>query len=124
MGKHIFLTTIGVASEIKSWRPRNCHTELEYRNSLLAKLQGAFPIAARKEYGHGRVKADIAFENRIGIELKFNLNSPAKKQRLVGQLNDYRGACKNIIGVLVGKTDPDLYQELSRSEQDVVLIKK
>jgi len=118
MARHWFLTIGGVIGEVESWRPRNCNTEIEYRNSLYNKLEDAFPVPPTKEYGHGRVKADIAFETKVGIELKMNLTSPAKLQRLKGQLDDYARTFGKTIVVLVGKHDRDLVRDLRRAADE------
>jgi hypothetical protein len=124
VARHLILTQGKLFREIESWRPRNCHTELQYRDSLLAKLRGAFPIEPQKEHGHGRGRADIAFGKKYVIELKLNLNTPGKKHTLMGQLADDRREYSNVFAVLVGETDPDLLQELKKSEGDVVILEK
>jgi hypothetical protein len=124
LARHLILTQIALAREIESWLPRNCRTKLEYRDSLLAKLRGAFRIEPQPEHGHGRARADIAFGTKAVIELKFNFNTPGKKHMLVGQLKDDRRVYSNLFAVLVGETDPDLLQELKKSEGDVVILEK
>src|SRR2546427_4669991 len=82
-----FFTTLGaVLDEIESWRPHDCFRELDYRDSLHQKLQKVFRKPPVKEYGHGQSRADIAFGTSIAIELKLNLNTTVKLDRLVGQL--------------------------------------
>jgi hypothetical protein len=114
VGEHFFLTAGGVIDEIRSWKPRGCSTELQYRNSLHKKLEDSFPRTPPvKEYGYGRVRADIAFERKIGIELKLDLNSTTKLQRLKGQLDDYAKTFGTSVVVLVGKTDRSLLKDLN-----------
>ena len=114
MAPHFFLTVGSVTKEIGSWRPRNCVTELQYRNNLYVKLEDAFRTPPTKEYGHGRARADIAFEKRIAIELKLDLNSTSKYQRLIGQLDDYSKAFGATIVVLVGDTERGLFEAVKK----------
>lgn len=118
MARHLFLTQAAVAQEIESWRPRGCRTEIQYRNSLFNKLEDAFRIAPTKEYGHGRVRADIAFERRLAIELKLDLNTTGKQQRLKGQLDDYAKAFNSTIVVLVGDTQRNLLEDLKKKARE------
>lgn len=116
MGEHFFLTIGGVISEIQSWRPRGCERELDYRDSLFEKLTVSFPrTPPTKEYGHGRVKADIAFGTKIAIELKHDLNTPPKLQRLKGQLDDYAATFNSTIVVLTGDPQRDLVKMLKQA---------
>lgn len=124
LARHLFLTQAAVAGEIESWRPRNCESELQYRNSLYAKLEDAFRQAPAKEWGHGRARADIAFGNKIAIELKLDFNTTGKLQRLKGQMDDYRKSFSSTIIVLVGQTDRGLYEDLKKSARDMVVIQK
>jgi hypothetical protein len=116
MGEHFFLTVNGVIGEIRSWRPRGCVRELDYRDSLFEKLTSSFPrTPPSKEFGHGRVKADIAFGTKIAIELKHDLDSPPKLQRLKGQLDDYARNFTNTIVVLTGIPQRDLIKDLKQA---------
>ena len=124
MAKYTFLTVKNVMKEIKYWRPRNCKTEIQYRNSLFNKIEEAFKIVPVKEYGAGRVRADLAYGKKIAIELKYNFDSTGKYHRLIGQLDDYSREFKNVIVVLVGKTDLGLYKDLKRAAPDIWVMKK
>jgi hypothetical protein len=126
MARHLFLTVGAVIQEIESWRPRCCNTEIEYRNSLFEKLEDAFRIAPTKEYGHGRIRADIAFERKLAIELKLDLNTMGKLQRLKGQLDDYAKAFDGTIVVLVGDTERNLVEDLKKKarEYGIQVMKK
>jgi hypothetical protein len=116
MAEHFFLTVNGVIDEIKSWRPRGCVRELDYRDSLFEKLTTSFPRAPpSKEFGHGRVRADIAFGTKIAIELKHDLDTPPKLQRLKGQLDDYAKSFTNTIVVLTGDPQRDLVKDLNQA---------
>jgi len=112
--------------EINSWRPRGCTKETEYRDSLYTKLQDAFRIPPTKEFGHGMYDADIAFERKLAIELKKDLNSPTKLQRLKGQIEDMSKTFTNSIVVLVGETRKDLLKDLrdTASRYSITVIEK
>ena len=56
--------------------------------------------------------ADIAFERKLAIELKKDLDSPTKLQRLKGQIEDMSKTFANSIIVLVGETRKDLLKDL------------
>ncbi len=48
------------------------------------------------------------------VELKTNLKTTARYQRLVGQITIYKEWDGQIIIVLVGETDPNLYKEVMK----------
>lgn len=122
----MFLTVGATIEEIGLWRPRGCCSEIDYRNSLFDKLEDAFRIAPTKEYGHGRVRADIAFDRKLAIELKLDLNKTGKLQRLKGQLDDYAKAFDNTIVILVGDTERNLVEDLKKKawEYGIQVIEK
>lgn len=126
MARHFFLNIGAVAEEIESWRPRGCTRETEYRDSLYRKLEDAFRTPPTKEYGHGRVRADIAFERKIGIEIKKDLDSPTKLQRLKGQIQDMAKTFDKSVVVVVGDAPKDLLKDLRDTayEYGVRVIKK
>ena len=81
-----------VGSIIKRWKPTKCKTEKDYEKSLYAFLHeqlGGTQIT--KQYAKGRIRADLVIADRVIVELKNNLDSTAKYQRLIGQLTQYRG---------------------------------
>src|SRR5438093_10852245 len=80
-----------VVSHLERWRPRGCSSEKDFENSLYKYLHEKLPdIQVTKQYAQGRVRADLVVGDRVIIELKHNLNSTAKYQRLVGQLIEYQ----------------------------------
>jgi hypothetical protein len=82
----------------------------------LKKLTESFPRAPPSpEFGHGRVRADIAFDTKIAIELKHDLDTPPKLQRLKGQLDDYAASFKDTIVVLTGTPQRDLVKLLKQA---------
>jgi ERCC4-type nuclease len=115
-----------VVREIEAWRPRRYKRETEYRDKLHQKLEYAFREAPTKEYGHGRVRVDIAFERKIGIEIKKDLTTPTKLQRLKGQIQDMARTFKRSIVVVVGETHRDLMEDLldTARKYKVTVIKK
>jgi hypothetical protein len=113
-----------VIKVINAWRPRGCKTEIQYRNSLYKKLEATFQQPPVKEYGAGRVRADIAYDNFICIELKFNFRTTGTYHRLIGQLHDYKKAFDNVIIILVGETDPHLFKDLKKAAKGMVVVKK
>lgn len=68
----------------------------------------------RTEYGH--VNADVAVDDDVGIELKYNLsNSQVKKLR--GQIESYRDEFPYVIACACGIKDMDGWRELKNSYQ-------
>ncbi len=107
-----------VLSAIKRWKPRACETEKQYENSLYGFLHKEFPdIQITKQFANGRVRADIVVGGKIIIELKNNLDTTAKYQRLMGQLMVYEEWDGQIFVLLTGKTDPNLRKQLSSYAQ-------
>lgn len=103
-----------LTSLLTKWHPRNCETEKHYENSLYSflhkKLEGH---QITKQYAIGRLHADLVIDNSLIIEIKYNLNTPSKYQRLLGQLAGYKEWDGRVVLVLIGKTDPNLRKELT-----------
>lgn len=75
---------------------------------------GSGDYVVRKEYGH--VNADIAVDDDVGIELKYNLtNSQTKKLR--GQIESYRDEFPFVIACACGIKDMDGWRELKNAYQ-------
>jgi hypothetical protein len=110
-----------VLSAIKRWKPRACETEKQYENSLYDFLHKEFPdIQITKQFANGRVRADIVVGGKIIIELKNNLDTTAKYQRLMGQLMAYEEWDGQVFVLLTGKTDPNLRKQLSSYAQQAI----
>jgi hypothetical protein len=109
-----------VRSAVKRWRPRSCDTEKEYEKSLYEFLHKEFPdIQVTRQFARGRVRADIVVGDNIIMELKNNLDTTAKYQRLMGQLMAYDEWDGQIFVVLTGDTDPNLRKQLAQyAEQE------
>ncbi len=121
----LFNRTLSVIDE---WIPNKHKNELEYRNELLQFLRSKMnegnnlfsieqEIVIKKEDGRGL--CDIAIENEVGIELKKDLNSKSKVDRLIGQVNYYKKHYKDIIIVLVGVTDPNALDYLKEQLRSI-----
>jgi hypothetical protein len=105
-----------VVDLIKKWVPGKCNTEKDYENSLYDYLHAELgSIQITKQFGHGRIKADLAVGDKVLLELKHNLDSTAKLQRLIGQLEGYRELDKTVVVLLTGKTDPNLRKDLQKT---------
>jgi len=104
-----------VASAIRRWRPRGCDAEKEYEKSLYEFLHKEPPdIQVTKQFARGRVRADVVVGDKIIIELKNNLDTAAKYQRLMGQLTAYDEWDGQIFVVLTGNTDANLRKQLTQ----------
>ena len=104
-----------VASLIKKWRPKDCKTEKSYEKSLYNYLHNKMEdIQVTRQYAKGRIRADLVVEDKVIIELKNNLDSTSKYQRLIGQINEYKEWDGSIILILIGKTDKNLRKELDK----------
>jgi len=102
-----------VKSLLYKWRPRNCKNEKDHENSLSAFLRKKLPeIQITPQYARGRFRADLKIGKDIVIEIKHNLDSTAKYERLLGQVvinSEWEGV---IILLLVGNTNPNLKKQL------------
>ena len=75
---------------IEKWKPRGCKTEKDFELSLYKFLHDELgDTQITKQYARGRIRADLVVADKVIIELKFNLDSTGKFQRLVGQLTAY-----------------------------------
>lgn len=100
---------------LDKWRPRNCTTEKAYENSLTTFLRRELPEDTKitPQYAQGRFHADLVIDDRLVVEIKYNLDTTAKYQPPVGQIATYRDWKGQVILLLAGKTDPDLKKELT-----------
>jgi len=109
-----------VVDLIKKWLPSECKTEKDYEESLYLFLHSELgAVQITKQFGHGRIKADLAVGKKVILELKHKLDSTAKLQRLIGQLEGYRELEKTVIVLLTGKTDPNLLKELQERLEEM-----
>ncbi len=98
---------------IDKWEPQGCKTEKDYEKSLYLFLHEQLPeTQITKQYAKGRIKADIAVDDKIIIELKNNLKARNNFQRLLGQLTEYKSWKGSVIILLTGETDLNFVKEL------------
>ena len=115
-----------VVRYVEDWIPkRSYRSEKKFQNDLQDHLDtslnessgmsmgmgenagGQFPI--KKE--HGRVNADVAVGDEVGIELKRDFTN-SKKHRLSGQITDYQKEFPCVVVVACGISDKDGWREL------------
>ncbi len=110
------LDSVGaVAGIIEKWAPTGCKTEKQYENSLYLVLHAELgDVQVTKQYAKGRIHADLVVDDKVIIELKHNLDSTAKFQRLVGQVESYKEWNGRVIILLTGTTEPNLRKQLDR----------
>jgi len=109
----IFQTVLGL---VNKWNPKKKYLkESDYRDDLLNYLRDNInrpdPLglygthSIRKE--SGRHLADIGIDGQIGIELKINLDTKSKADRLYGQIDDYLKGYSKVIVVLCGDSSEE-----------------
>ena len=104
-----------VAYLIEAWEPGFLKNEKQYENSLYDYLtENLEGIEIIKQYGKGRMRADLVVNDEVIIELKNNLDATTKYQRLIGQLSDYKEWDGPVVIVLCGKTDPGLLKKVEK----------
>jgi len=103
----------GIVALLDKWKPRDCSNERDFEKSLYAFLHLELgDIQVTKQYAKGRIRADLVIGDTVIVELKHNLDSTAKYQRLVGQLMEYKEWKGQTVVLLTGKTDPNLRKKL------------
>jgi hypothetical protein len=117
-----------IANLIKKWKPVDCENEKDFEKSLYNFLHKKLPdTQITKQYAKGRIKADLAVEDKIIIELKNNLDSRNKFQRLLGQLLEYKSWEGMIIILLTGNSDINFVKEIKKfieKENDDLFVEK
>jgi hypothetical protein len=123
------LETFGekVLKIVENWIPKKKYSkETEYRDDLaefirkelyLAQKQNPLssllgPQEHRVKTEAGRGYADIEIDEKIGIELKRNLNGKPQINRLYGQITEYNRQYDRTIVVLCGKMKEQTVEEL------------
>jgi hypothetical protein len=108
-----------VVSLIQKWQPRGCKTEKDYERSLYEHLhENLDDLQVTKQFAFGRAHADICVADKVIVEIKKDLNTTAKYQRLVGQLAEYKRWHGRIVVLLIGDTDKSLRKQLDRHLAD------
>ncbi len=107
--------SVGVLTSLFSkWSPHKCKSEKDYENSLSSFLHEELENhEITKQYAIGRFRADLAIDDELIIEIKYNFNTLTKYRSLLGQLAEYKEWGGRVIVLLVGKTDPDLKKRLT-----------
>jgi len=102
-------------SLLEKWRPRKFDNEKEYEQSLHAFLRRELSddIEVTPQYAQGRFRADLRVGKNVVVEIKLNLDTTSKLQRLIGQVEAYEEWKGTIFLVLMGKTDQDLKSRLT-----------
>lgn len=109
-----------VSGLIDNWKPGKLRTEQQYEKSLYEYLHGHLEdIQVTRQYAKGRIRADIVVGDKVIIELKNNLDSTSKYQRLVGQINEYKNWEGHILILLCGETDPNIYKDLKKHASEL-----
>jgi hypothetical protein len=103
---------------LKEWSPKEYKSEGEYEKDLYAYLHDNFDgVEVTRQHGSSRSRVDLCVGRKVYIELKKDLDSTAKLQRLLGQLQLYANEkWECVIVVVVGKADQNL---LKQAEQGV-----
>ena len=102
-----------IVALLDKWKPKDCSNERDFEKSLYAFLHSELgDIQVTKQYAKGRIRADLVIGDTVIVELKHNLDSTAKYQRLVGQLMEYKEWKGQTVVLLTGKTDPNLRKKL------------
>lgn len=116
---HAWDATGMIEKIIKRWKPGKLKNEKAYEKSLYDFLHAKLDdIQVTKQSAKGRIRADIVVGDKVIVEIKNNLDSTAKYQRLVGQLTEYKSWNGEVIIVLCGKTDRNLRKELDSFLKD------
>ncbi len=105
---------------IKEWIPKRCSTEKDYENSLVKHLRKHLPKARiTPQFAIGRTKADIVIDGKDIVEIKKDLKSTAVRDRLIGQLTQYKEWRGKVFVVIVGEKDPDILAEVRKFAEAV-----
>lgn len=99
-----------IAGLIEKWTPPEYESEGEYEKDLYGYLnENLKGIEVTRQFGSSRSRVDICVGRKVYVELKKDLDSTAKLQRLLGQLHLYaKEKWGVVLLVVVGKTDPNL----------------
>ncbi len=99
---------------VETWEPKQCKTEKEFERSLASFLESQLKgKEVVKQYAVGRIRGDIVIDGKILVEIKTNLDSTGKLQRLLGQIELYKEDWKkSVLLVLCGAHDTNLIKKL------------
>lgn len=71
------------------------------------------------QFALGRIRIDLVIGKNVGVELKKDLSTTSEYQRLLGQLLQLKDWSGKIIIVLVGKTDPNILDDLKKQAKEL-----
>src|SRR5205807_1477767 len=96
---------------VEEWPVSACQTEAEYEKQLASFLKTKFGKTpkVRRQQGAGSTRCDIQVGKEVALELKTNLDSTSKLQRLIGQIELYKKeSSAELVIVLIGQSRDDL----------------
>jgi len=116
MGWGFTLDPFGTVKEIiQAWDADNCTTEKQCEQSLAKELERALVNQkVERQYGSGRQRVDILVQDKVPIEIKYNLTQASVLQRLIGQLELYLKKWDQVIIVLCGTVSLNMLKDLKR----------
>ena len=76
---------------------------------LIAKLKKQ---KIQRQYGSGRQRIDIVVQDKVPIEIKYNLQTTSEYHRTIGQLEELLNNWDQILLVLCGDGSADLLKSL------------
>lgn len=100
---------------IEAWDASKCTTERQCEQSLARELQNALVNQKiERQYGSGRQRIDILVDDKVPIEMKYDLVSASVLQRLIGQLELYLKKWDQVVLVLCGKISLNMLKDLRK----------
>lgn len=119
---------------IQSWKiTSECNNEKDYELSLLNFLKNnLYKTEARNQYGFADNKIDIVLDEKVAIELKYNISkSSGELQRAMGQISQYSYRWNYIFLVICGKISENhkieinkFYDQINKDEEKLEIIYK
>ncbi len=99
----------------KEWEVRDSSSEKECEEALYGFLHRRLPdLQIVNQYGRGRAHIDLMVQDKVMIELKYELASTSECQRLLGQVLDYKDWGQQLLLVFVGGVEPSLLKQIRR----------
>lgn len=118
------LDAFGTVKEIiEAWDAYKCTTEKQCEQSLANALEKALVNQKiERQYGSGRQRIDILVDDKVPIEIKYNLVRASELHRLIGQLELYLNKWDQVILVLCGKISLNLLKDLRKYSNDNYIL--
>ena len=111
------MTSFGTVRRlVEGWHPRRCAKERDYELALARYLRSKLKRATIvRQYGLGVTKIDICIDDRVFVEIKRDLVTAGKLQRLIGQMDLYRRhKVQKLVVVLAGRVEERMLKEIER----------